>query len=46
MFCILGSLNDLQNGAKHNPSLLSEMISMENEGDATFKNKWSLKTLL
>jgi 3'-phosphoadenosine 5'-phosphosulfate sulfotransferase (PAPS reductase)/FAD synthetase len=46
MFCILGSINDLQNGAEHNPELLQEMVAMEDEGQATFKDGWSLKTLL
>lgn len=46
MFCVLGSLNDLQNGAEHNPELLQEMIAMEDEGQSTFKDGWSLKTLL
>lgn len=45
-FCIMGSLNDLQNGAKHHPELLGTLISMEDESGATFKNKWSLKQLL
>lgn len=45
MFCVLGSRNDLQTGAKHNSWLLNEMIAMENEGNATFKNGWSLKEL-
>jgi 3'-phosphoadenosine 5'-phosphosulfate sulfotransferase (PAPS reductase)/FAD synthetase len=46
MFCVLGSLNDLQNGARHNPKLLKEMIDMENQSGFTFKNKWSLKNLI
>jgi hypothetical protein len=46
MFCVLGSLNDLQNGARHNPKLLKEMIDMENQSGFTFKNKWSLKKLI
>lgn len=45
VFCILGSLNDLNVGAKHRPELLAEMIEMEKRGGATFKNNWSLKTL-
>ncbi len=46
MFCVLGSMNDLQNAAKHNPGLLSTMIKMEERGNATFKNNWSLKNLI
>jgi 3'-phosphoadenosine 5'-phosphosulfate sulfotransferase (PAPS reductase)/FAD synthetase len=46
MICILGSPADLMNGARHNPDLLNEMIAMEQEGGATFKNGWSLKNLL
>lgn len=44
--CILGSPNDLKNGAKYHPELLRDMISLEEEGEATFKNNWSLKELL
>jgi hypothetical protein len=46
MICILGSPNDLRNGAKHNPELLQEMIAMEHEGKATFKAKFSLTELV
>lgn len=45
MFCIMGSMNDLSNAAIQNPGLLDEMIRMEEEGNATFKNKFSLKQL-
>lgn len=45
VFCILGCNNDLQTGAKHRPELLKEMIDMEEEGQATFKDGWSLKEL-
>jgi 3'-phosphoadenosine 5'-phosphosulfate sulfotransferase (PAPS reductase)/FAD synthetase len=45
MFCILGSLNDLKNAAKHHPELLKELIAMEQEGGATFKYNWSLQSL-
>lgn len=45
MFCVLGSKNDLQNAANHNPALLDELISMEDESGFTFKNKFSLKSL-
>lgn len=46
VFCILGSMNDLKNGAHHRPELLQHMIDMQERGNATFKNKFSLKLLL
>jgi hypothetical protein len=46
VFCILGSPNDLAVGAEHHPELLETMIQMEDEGDATFKDGWSLRNLL
>lgn len=46
MICIMGSLNDIMNGAKNNPELLNEMIMMEDIGKATFKNNWSLKSII
>ncbi len=45
MFCVLGSLNDLQNGAEHNPELLTELINMQHESGFTFKHKWGLNEL-
>jgi 3'-phosphoadenosine 5'-phosphosulfate sulfotransferase (PAPS reductase)/FAD synthetase len=44
-FCVLGSLNDLQNGADNDPELLDILIDMEIESDATFKDGWSLTEL-
>jgi 3'-phosphoadenosine 5'-phosphosulfate sulfotransferase (PAPS reductase)/FAD synthetase len=45
-FCVLGSQNDLQNGAAHDhDGLLDEMIRMEVQSGATFKDGWSLTTL-
>lgn len=46
VFCVLGSTNDLKVGAKHRPDLLQTLIAMEIEGDATFKNGWSLTNLI
>lgn len=46
VFCVLGSVNDLRNGARHNPELLKEYIQMEQDGRATFKHGWSLESLL
>lgn len=46
MFCVLACLGDLSCGAKHNPELLSTLISWEVETGFTFKNNWSLKNLL
>lgn len=45
VFCIMGCEGDLKNGAKHRPELLDIMIEMEERGDATFKNDFSLKEL-
>jgi 3'-phosphoadenosine 5'-phosphosulfate sulfotransferase (PAPS reductase)/FAD synthetase len=45
IFCVLGSINDLKVGAKHNPDLLDEMIHMEDVSDATFRHNWSLRNL-
>jgi 3'-phosphoadenosine 5'-phosphosulfate sulfotransferase (PAPS reductase)/FAD synthetase len=46
VLCILGSLNDLRTGARHHPELLDYYINLEEKGQATFKNGWSLKELL
>jgi len=43
-FCVLGSLNDLQNGAKHNPAMLEELIAIEDRFGFTFQGERSLKT--
>ena len=43
--CILGSLNDMQNGADEDPELLDEMIGYEEYSGFTFKQNWSLKNL-
>lgn len=45
-FCILGSKNDLQVAARHRPEILQELIEMEDKGKSTFKNNWSLRSLL
>ncbi|WP_345114491.1 phosphoadenosine phosphosulfate reductase family protein [Hymenobacter algoricola] len=44
-FCVLGSQNDLLNGAQHNPELYAHLIELEIVGQATFKNGWSLTQL-
>ena len=37
----------INKGAAHdNHGVLQEMVAMEDEGQATFKNNWSLKELL
>lgn len=46
MMCVLAQKSDLENGAKHNPKLLAEMIDMERQGKATFKKGFSLTELL
>jgi hypothetical protein len=43
-FCVLGSLNDLRNGARHNPELLEELITIEDRFGFTFQGDRSLKT--
>ena len=46
VICVLGSDNDICNGADHNPELARTMLEMEEESGATFKNKKSLKEIL
>lgn len=46
VFCVLGCIGDLSVGAEHRPELLEELISMEEESGFTFKNNFSLKSLL
>jgi hypothetical protein len=46
VFCVMGCSNDLAVGAKHYPELLKEMIALEEEGNATFKDGESLKKYL
>lgn len=43
--CVLASKNDLLNGANHNPDTYLRYLELELEGDATFKNGWSLLDL-
>lgn len=43
-FCVLGSINDLSNAARHNPELLEELIALEDRFGATFQNGRSLRT--
>lgn len=43
--CVLGSENDLLNGANHQPDLYLRYLELEDEGQATFKNGWSLLDL-
>lgn len=43
-FCVLGSVNDLANGARHNPALLDELIAVEDRFGFTFQGDRSLKT--
>ena len=44
-FCILASKSDLTVSAAHNPELLDIYIELEERGNSTFKNGWSLKNL-
>jgi 3'-phosphoadenosine 5'-phosphosulfate sulfotransferase (PAPS reductase)/FAD synthetase len=46
VFCIMGCIGDLRVGAEHRPELLDELIAMEEFSGSTFKNKFSLKSLL
>lgn len=43
--CVLASKDDLTNGANHNPYTYLHYLGMEVEGNATFKNGWSLVEL-
>lgn len=45
-FCVLGCESDLKVAAEHRPELLHKLIAMEDESGFTFKNGWSLKSLL
>lgn len=44
-FCVMGSQNDLLNGAQHQPELYGHLIQLEILGQATFKHGWSLTQL-
>lgn len=44
-FCVMGSQNDLLNGAQHQPELYGHLIQLEILGQATFKHGWSLTEL-
>lgn len=46
MLCILGSKNDLKNGAVHNPDLLNKLIEMEDKSGFTFRHNMSLRDLI
>jgi len=43
--CVLGNLNDLRNGAKHNPETHAALIAIENRSEFTFQQHRSLKHL-
>lgn len=43
--CVLASKSDLLNGANHNPDTYLRYLELEHDGDATFKNGWSLLDL-
>jgi 3'-phosphoadenosine 5'-phosphosulfate sulfotransferase (PAPS reductase)/FAD synthetase len=43
-FCVLGSVGDLANGARHNPELLEELIAIEDRFGFTFTGDRSLKS--
>ena len=43
-FCVLGSVGDLANGARHNPAMLEELIGIEQRFGFTFQGDRSLET--
>ena len=43
--CVLASKSDLLNGANYNPDTYLRYLELEHDGDATFKNGWSLLDL-
>jgi hypothetical protein len=43
--CVLGSLNDLRNGAAHNPAIHAELVEIEERSGFTFQQGRSLKVL-
>jgi 3'-phosphoadenosine 5'-phosphosulfate sulfotransferase (PAPS reductase)/FAD synthetase len=45
VFCILGCVGDLKNGAAHRPALLEKYIAMERESGYTFRQGFSLESL-
>lgn len=43
--CVLGSRSDIENGARHNPELLAELVAMEKESGFTFRQDLALSEL-
>lgn len=43
--CVLGSRNDIQNGALHNPELYRALVAMEQESGFTFRQDLALSDL-
>ena len=43
--CVLGSRNDLVNGARHNPDLLQHYIELEKRSGYTFRHRTSLQEI-
>lgn len=46
VICILGSRNDMRNGARHNPETARLMLAMEQESGATFRQDLSLAQII
>lgn len=46
VFCIMGCMGDLTVGAEHRPEILAELIEMEDVSGATFKQNFSLRSLV
>ena len=45
VLCVLGSLNDLQNGIRHNPEVANHLIDMETQSGFTYQHKRSLQSI-
>lgn len=43
--CVLATVNDLRNGAEHNPELLKTYVELERVGGSTFKHGFALEDL-
>jgi len=43
--CVLASINDITNGARHNPELFQTLVQMEQQSGFTFKNDFSLQSI-
>lgn len=46
VFCIMGSTNDLRNGARQRPELAKRYIELERQIGHTFKNRQSIESII